>query len=141
MATVADINVIDGGGLRMKMHAPLPVDRFQLGASVAHSGACMTVVEAAAHGDSEAEYVIDISPESSGQNHHGRLAGWNVNLETSLKIGDENGGHNVMGHVDGLAELISIVPRGESFDLRFRSHPNTWVSCPTKAVWPWTACP
>ena len=43
------------------------------------------------------------------------MGGWQVgtkiNLETSLKIGDENGGHNVMGHVDGLAELISIVPR------------------------------
>ena len=84
----------------------------------------MTVVEAAARGDSEAEYVIDISPESLAKT---TMGGWQVgtkvNLETSLKIGDENGGHNVMGHVDGLAELISIVPRGESFDLGSGSTP------------------
>ena len=121
MATVAKIDVIGGGGLRMKMHAPLPVDRFQLGASVAHSGACMTVVEARALGDRDAEYIIDISPESLAKTTMGHWqVGTKVNLETSLKIGDENGGHNVMGHVDGLAELIHIVPRGESFDLRFR---------------------
>ena len=60
MATVADINVVRGG-LRMRMHARSPV-----GASVAHSGACMTVVRRQLLAK-RAEYVIDISLESLGK--------------------------------------------------------------------------
>jgi len=121
MATVAKVDAVDGGGLRMTMQAPLPSDRFQLGASVAHSGACMTVVEAVALDGNNAQYIIDISPESLAKTTMGQwTVGTKVNLETSLKVGDENGGHNVMGHIDGLAELLSITPHGDSFDLRFR---------------------
>lgn len=44
-----------------------------------------------------------------------------VNLESSLKFGDELGGHLVSGHVDGLATLVSITPDGDSYRLKIRA--------------------
>jgi len=80
------------------------------GASIACSGACLTVVEKG--GD---WFAVDISKETLD---HTILGGWSVgskvNIERSLKLGDELGGHIVSGHVDGVATVISIKDEGDS---------------------------
>jgi riboflavin synthase len=78
-----------------------------IGASVANSGACLTVVERSGRSVG-ARLSFDVGAETLAVTTLGKLAvGSRVNLERPLKIGDELGGHLVSGHVDGLAEIIS----------------------------------
>ena len=78
-----------------------------LGASIAISGVCLTVVGAAA-AKSGARLAFDVGAETLKVTTLGRLrAGDRVNLERSLRMGDELGGHMVSGHVDGVAEILS----------------------------------
>ena len=78
-----------------------------IGASIACSGVCMTVVETARSGERDA-FSVDAATETLRLTTVGRWQkGTRVNLERSLKIGDELGGHLVSGHVDGLAEIAS----------------------------------
>ncbi|NET74285.1 MAG: riboflavin synthase, partial [Sphaerospermopsis sp. SIO1G2] len=101
---IKEICQVTGGGKEMTVFAPLPVERFEQGASVAHSGACMTVVTAWAV-EGGTEFAIGISPESLAKTTmNDWVVGTPVNIETSLAAGDPNGGHDVRGHVDGLAE-------------------------------------
>jgi riboflavin synthase len=90
---------------------------FALGASIACAGCCLTVVET----DGRGGFAVQASQETLS---HTTLGGWKVgtriNLERPLKIGDELGGHVVSGHVDGVGEIVSIVPEGESQRFRFR---------------------
>jgi riboflavin synthase len=78
-----------------------------LGASIANSGVCLTVVEVAPR-DGGAMLAFDVGAETLSVT---TLGGWRVgtkvNLERSLKVGDELGGHMVSGHVDGLASIVS----------------------------------
>src|SRR4051812_22974053 len=77
-----------------------------IGASIACSGVCMTAVETG--GGSRDTFSVDAAAETLRLTTVGRWrAGTRINLERSLKIGDELGGHLVSGHVDGLAELIA----------------------------------
>jgi riboflavin synthase len=80
------------------------------GASIACSGACLTVVD---KGDDW--FAVDISKETLD---HTTLGGWEagarVNLERSLSLGDELGGHIVSGHVDGVATVLSVRDEGDS---------------------------
>ena len=78
-----------------------------IGASIACSGVCMTVVETAKSGERDA-FSVDAAAETLRLTTVGRWQkGTRVNLERSLKMGDELGGHLVSGHVDGLAEIAS----------------------------------
>src|SRR5271156_5696902 len=78
-----------------------------LGASIAISGACLTVVEATAR-NFGARLAFDVGAETLLVTTLGSLhAGDKVNLERSLRMGDELGGHMVSGHVDGIAEIRS----------------------------------
>jgi riboflavin synthase len=78
-----------------------------IGASIACSGVCMTVVETGRSGDRDT-FSVDAAAETLRLTTVGRWGtGTLVNLERSLKIGDELGGHLVSGHVDGLAEIVS----------------------------------
>jgi riboflavin synthase len=80
---------------------------FALGASIACSGPCLTVV-AVGPRDGGAWFEVDAAAETLART---TVAAWQVgarvNLERSLKIGDELGGHLVTGHIDGVAEVIS----------------------------------
>jgi riboflavin synthase len=77
-----------------------------LGASIACSGVCLTVVEAGADW-----FAVEVSAETLSRTNLGAWEeGTAVNLEASLRIGDEMGGHIVSGHVDGLAEVVSVTP-------------------------------
>lgn len=106
------------GGVRLTVHAPeLDMTDVGLGDSIAHNGACMTVVSLLdAH-----RYQIDVSEESlrctSGLNQPaGRL-----NLEKAMRLGDMLGGHLVSGHVDGVGEVIRFDPVGDNRELVIRA--------------------
>lgn len=90
-------------------------DKLPMGGSVACCGACLTIVE---KGDDW--FAVTASAETLSKTTMGAWkAGTPVNLELPLKVGDELGGHIVSGHVDGLAELKSVTPEGESTRMVF----------------------
>jgi riboflavin synthase len=91
----------------------------KIGASIACSGCCLTVIER----DAET-FTVEVSAESLALTTLGTWKpGTKINLEGSLKLGDEMGGHLVSGHVDGLAEVISATPENGSTRWRFRLPP------------------
>lgn len=104
------------GDKRFVIETPWDMTDVPMGASIACSGCCLTVVEKTQH-----SFTVDVSEESLSKT---TLRDWQVgtkiNLESSLKFGDELGGHLVSGHVDGLASLVSITPEGDSHRLKIR---------------------
>ncbi|MDE8344348.1 MAG: riboflavin synthase [Acidocella sp.] len=91
------------------------INAVKLGASIACSGCCLTVIE---RGDDW--FAVEVSAESLGLTTLGTWQpGTKINLEGSLKLGDELGGHLVSGHVDGLAKVIEITPENGSTRWRF----------------------
>jgi riboflavin synthase len=78
-----------------------------LGASIACSGVCLTVVDTGEHGG-RTTFAVDAAAETLRMTTAGTWrAGTRLNLERALKVGDELGGHIVAGHADGIAELIA----------------------------------
>ncbi len=94
-----------------------PLGELALGASVSCSGCCLTLVGKDAGG-----FAVDVSAETLART---TLGGWRVgrriNLERSLRVGDELGGHFVYGHVDGVGEALSAAPEHGSTRWRFRA--------------------
>lgn len=92
---------------------------IEVGASIAHAGCCLTVVEVERR-PGGARHVVEISEETLSRTTLGR---WEeetgVNLERSLKVGDELGGHFVTGHVDGVGSLWSREEEAGAARLRF----------------------
>ena len=92
-----------------------------LGASIAINGVCLTAVEASP-ANPGARLAFDVGAETLKVTTLGRLkAGDRVNLERSLRIGDELGGHMVSGHVDGVAEIVSRRDFDGMAHFRFRA--------------------
>ena len=88
-----------------------------IGASIACSGCCLTVVEKG--GD---RFTVEVSGESLAKTHLGDWSvGSRLNLELSLKLGDELGGHLVYGHVDGTGTVVSMTPEGGSVRFVFEA--------------------
>lgn len=109
------------GDLRARIGTAYDVAGIDIGASVCCDGVCLTVV---AKGKANARDWMDfeISAETLGKtNLGGWVVGRRINLERSLKVGDELGGHIVSGHVDGVAEVVGLQPEGDSMRLRFRA--------------------
>ncbi len=91
-----------------------------LGASIACSGVCLTVVSSGPDW-----FAVEVSAETLAKSTLGLWAeGSKINLEGSLRIGDELGGHIVSGHVDGLAEVVSTTPEHGSTRWVFRLPPD-----------------
>jgi riboflavin synthase len=94
-------------GVRLRIATAYDPDGIDLGASIACSGACLTVVERGRTGD-RGWFDVEASVETLDKT---TLSAWTVgtriNLERALRIGDELGGHIVTGHVDGVATLIA----------------------------------
>lgn len=108
------------GLVRLAISSPYDADDIDIGASIAHDGCCLTVVEKA-EGPGGAIYSVDVAPESLSLTTIGALEpGDRVNLERSLRLGDELGGHMVQGHVDGQGEVLSVTRDGESWRLKIR---------------------
>lgn len=108
-----------GGGHDMRLVIGVQPDFLkgaELGCSIACSGICLTAVEL--HADS---FAVDASAETLSRTTMGSWkAGDRVNLERSLKLGDELGGHLVSGHVDAVGTVVSAIPENASVRWRFR---------------------
>jgi riboflavin synthase len=92
---------------RLKIASAYPRDSIAIGASIAHSGVCLTVVELGAAGNRTA-ISVDAAAETLRLTTAGTWKqGTKLNLERAMKVGDELGGHIVAGHADGVAELAS----------------------------------
>ncbi|MBM3528790.1 MAG: riboflavin synthase [Alphaproteobacteria bacterium] len=90
---------------RLTVACGYPADSIAIGASIAHSGVCLTVVEVGAHRNRTA-ISVDAAAETLRMTTAGQWrAGRRLNLERALKIGDELGGHIVAGHADGIVTL------------------------------------
>lgn len=99
--------------------------KINIGTSIAHDGICLTVFEKGKTNDRNF-YKVNISKETiSKTNLSDAKSCWKVgsliNLERSLKIGDELGGHIVLGHVDGTASVKNIEPVGDSTKISLES--------------------
>lgn len=113
--TMGEIVRIDDtrGDPRFYIRSDLDLSKTAIGASVCHAGCCLTVVDK--DGDVHA---VDVSAETLSKTTLGHWRkGTRINLEPSLKAGDELGGHIVSGHVDGVAVLVDITPEGDSHRL------------------------
>ena len=101
------------GDWRLKITTPWDCAKIDLGASIACSGVCLTVIERDADW-----FAVEVSAESLSRTTIGTWqAGTQINLERALRLGDELGGHIVSGHVDGLAIIDQITRSGDSHEL------------------------
>ncbi|WP_298952415.1 riboflavin synthase [uncultured Methylobacterium sp.] len=101
---------------RLTIDAAYDPATIALGASIACSGPCLTAV-AVEPRDGGCRFQVDVAAETLARTTAGSwVAGTRLNLERSLKIGDELGGHLVTGHVDGLAEIVAREPVTTSSD-------------------------
>jgi len=98
------------GDLRLVIGTGYDMDSVDLGASIACSGACLTVVD-----KGEDWFAVDVSAETVSKTaaDHWR-EGARLNLERSLRLGDEVGGHIVTGHVDAVGTVATVSPEGDS---------------------------
>ena len=98
------------GDLRLVIGCGYAMDTVDLGASIACSGVCLTVVD-----KGEDWFAVDVSGETLSRTAKDLwVEGARLNLERALKVGDELGGHIVTGHVDAVGEVIGICPEGAS---------------------------
>ncbi len=105
LAAVRDM----AGGRELVMASDLPLAELALGASIAHDGICLTVVATAGR-----THTVQASHETLARTTLGSWGeGRAVNLERSLRLGDELGGHLVFGHVDAVGEIRAIVADGD----------------------------
>ena len=104
------------GDLRLVIETAYDITSIAIGASIACSGACLTVVDKGPHW-----FAVDMSAESVACTAPGMwVAGGRLNLERAMKIGDELGGHIVTGHVDGVGEVLGVCPEGDSHRIGIR---------------------
>jgi riboflavin synthase len=108
------------GDLRLAIACSFDLATVELGASIACSGVCLTVVDKG--GD---WFAVDVSSETRARTASDLWAeGARLNLERSLRVGDELGGHIVSGHVDGVAEVVGVCPEGGSIRLGLVAPPG-----------------
>lgn len=111
---IQDVGKIRGiektGDTRIEIATEFNLSEVAIGASIACSGICLTVTE-----KKSSSFAVEVSAETLSKT---TLGDWQkghlVNLERSLTLGDELGGHLVFGHVDGVAEIVSRLPDGDS---------------------------
>jgi riboflavin synthase len=107
------------GDLRAVITCPWDPAGIAIGASIACSGVCLTVVDRGGT-PGDAWFAVDVSGETVSCSVPGRWAlDSKVNLEPAMKLGDELGGHIVTGHVDGVGEVLSVEPQGDSWRITF----------------------
>lgn len=102
------------GDTRFVIETIFDPDTIEIGASIACGGTCLTVVEKGHEAD-KGWFAVDASAETLGCTSLGAWkSGTRINLERSLRVGDEMGGHIVNGHVDGVGRVKSMTPEGDS---------------------------
>lgn len=101
---------------RFEIETAYDLATIDIGASIAHSGCCLTVVE-----KGRGWFAVEVSGESLSLTTLDQWAvGGRINLERATKVGDELGGHIVSGHVDGLGEVVSVTVEGGSHRVKVR---------------------
>ena len=105
------------GDTRIEIETGYDPATIDIGASIACSGPCLTVV-----GKGPNWFAVEASAETLACTTLGAWqVGHPVNLERAIKVGDELGGHIVSGHVDGVARVVSITPEGDSMRFEFEA--------------------
>ena len=108
------------GDTRIEIDTAYDPAEIEIGASIACSGPCLTVVD-----KGPGWFAVEASAETLARTN---LGGWRdgtpVNLERAMRVGDELGGHIVSGHVDGVAEILDAAPEGDSVRYRFAAPEN-----------------
>ena len=109
------------GGIRLVIgHSATIGRKLSVGASLAVSGACLTVI-----GGTTKRSEVELGRETVARTRLGRLKrGDELNLETALRVGDPLGGHWVQGHVDGLAELVRRADRDDHAEMEIKYPPG-----------------
>jgi len=117
---VGDVDSFDGS--RLVLVAPQTAAGAGVGDSVSVAGVCLTVVEQEAR-----TLAFDVVPETLARSTLGRLEpGGVINLEPSLRVGDQVGGHIVQGHVDAVGRIRSVTAEGDGR--------RVWVDAPGPVV-------
>ena len=107
LGAVLEVNEQAAGLHRLSIGCGYDAETIDIGASIACSGICLTVV-ARGRGGNRAWFAVDAAAETLRVTNAGAWQrGTRLNLERALRLGDELGGHLVSGHVDGLAELVA----------------------------------
>ena len=98
------------GDTRLTLETAYDTAGVEIGASIACSGPCLTVVD-----KGPGWFAVEASAETLSRT---TIGGWRqgtrVNLERAVRVGDELGGHIVTGHVDGIGSVVSTTPEGDS---------------------------
>jgi riboflavin synthase len=116
MGEVVSVGEGLGGGRRLRIRTGFDLSKTDIGASMACDGCCLTIVE-----KTNSEFTVDVSNETLSKTTIPEWKeGTRINLEQSMRYGDEIGGHIVSGHVDGLAILESLKPDGDCWRLGIR---------------------
>lgn len=117
------VSVENRGDMHVKIQCAYDVSSIDIGASIACSGVCLTVVE---KGSDQGQnwFSVDVSGETISCTADQWKAGAKLNLERSLKVGDELGGHIVSGHVDGVGTITRYENIGGSWALTILATPE-----------------
>ena len=114
--------VVAFDGARLEVAAPGTAAAAAVGDSVSVAGVCLTVV-----GAEDGRLSFDVVPETLSRTVLGTLEqGGPVNIEPSLRVGDQLGGHVVQGHVDGVGRVRSVTPEGDGH--------RVWIDAPEAVV-------
>lgn len=118
---VTDIGTVTArearGDTRFRISTAYDTASIAIGASIACSGVCLTVVQ-----KGEDWFAVDVSAETLSRTGLGNWReGSRINLERSLRVGDELGGHIVSGHVDGVGDVTMAKPEGDSLRIEIRA--------------------
>ncbi|CAN7158798.1 riboflavin synthase [Rhizobium sp. LjRoot98] len=121
IGTVETITPLDEG-IKLRIATAYDPKGIDIGASIACSGVCLTVTTLPEEGANGRWFEVEAWEEALRLT---TISSWTanqkINLERSLKIGDELGGHMVSGHVDGKAEILSVEAEGEATRFRLRA--------------------
>lgn len=124
---VTDIGTVEkvepmNEGVRLRIRTSYDPATIDMGASIAHSGTCLTVTALPEEGTNSRWFEVEAWEEALRLTTIGTWKpGTHINLERSLKIGDELGGHIVSGHIDGKAEILSVEEEGDATRFRIRA--------------------
>ncbi|OAP40518.1 riboflavin synthase subunit alpha [Sinorhizobium glycinis] len=109
-------------GIKLRVATSYDPTTIDMGASIAHAGVCLTVTALPEAGSNDRWFEVEAWEEALRLT---TISDWRegtcINLERSLKIGDELGGHIVSGHVDGQAEILAVEAEGDAVRFRLRA--------------------
>ncbi|ARQ57733.1 UNVERIFIED_ORG: riboflavin synthase [Rhizobium etli] len=121
VGTVESVSLLKEG-IRLRVATAYDPKTIDMGASISHAGICLTVTALPDEGSNGRWFEVEAWEEALRLTTIGTWReGRRINLERSLKIGDELGGHIVSGHVDGKAEILSVTSEGDATRYRLRA--------------------